>query len=108
MRASPNRLVATILGAVYLVVGVAGFVVSSGVGFVSTAGKLLARLLREYVVGDADGEFALTVERLDHLIVVWVGVRATTRIDDARYAKAIQLAHEVERRVALKIGRAHV
>ena len=41
MRTSPNRVVATILGAVYLVVGVGGFFVTSGIGFFSTSGRLL-------------------------------------------------------------------
>lgn len=41
MRNSPNRLVATVFGAVYLLVGLVGFVVTSGVGFVSTEGANL-------------------------------------------------------------------
>jgi Domain of unknown function (DUF4383) len=41
MRSSPNRLVATIFGAVYLVVGALGFAVTGGVGFVATDGGLL-------------------------------------------------------------------
>ena len=41
MRTSPNRLVATIFGAVYLVVGLLGFVVAGGVGFIATEGGLL-------------------------------------------------------------------
>ncbi|MDJ1114294.1 DUF4383 domain-containing protein [Microbacterium dauci] len=41
MRTSPNRLVATIFGAVYLLVGLLGFTATSGVGFVSTDGGLL-------------------------------------------------------------------
>ena len=45
MRASPNCLVATILGAVYLVVGIAGFFVTSGIAFVSNSGRLLIGLL---------------------------------------------------------------
>ena len=45
MRASPNRLVATILGTVYLVVGVAGFFATSGAGFFSNSGRLLVGLL---------------------------------------------------------------
>jgi Domain of unknown function (DUF4383) len=45
MRTSPNRLLATILGTVYLVVGVAGFFVTSGVGFFSNSGRLLVGLL---------------------------------------------------------------
>ena len=45
MRASPNRLVSTILGAFYLVVGVVGFFATSGVDFFSNSGRLLAGLL---------------------------------------------------------------
>ncbi|WP_431219539.1 DUF4383 domain-containing protein [Leifsonia xyli] len=41
MRNSPNRLVATIFGAVYLLVGLLGFAVTGGVGFVATKGGLL-------------------------------------------------------------------
>ncbi|GAB3393553.1 hypothetical protein GCM10027568_22760 [Humibacter soli] len=41
MKSSPNRIVATVFGAVYLLVGVLGFFVTSGVGFVSTHGGLL-------------------------------------------------------------------
>jgi hypothetical protein len=41
MRTSPNRLVATIFGAVYLLVGLLGFAVTAGVGFVATQGGLL-------------------------------------------------------------------
>lgn len=41
MRTSPNRLVATIFGAVYLLVGVLGFFVTSGVGFFATEGRNL-------------------------------------------------------------------
>jgi hypothetical protein len=41
MRKSPNRLVATIFGAVYLLVGLLGFAVTGGVDFVATKGGLL-------------------------------------------------------------------
>jgi hypothetical protein len=41
MRTSPNRLVATIFGAVYLLVGLLGFAVTGGVGLVATKGGLL-------------------------------------------------------------------
>jgi hypothetical protein len=41
MSSSPNRLVATIFGAVYLLVGVLGFFVTSGVDFIATEGGLL-------------------------------------------------------------------
>ena len=45
MGTSPNRLAATILGALYLVVGIAGWFAVSGVGFFSTTGGLLLGLL---------------------------------------------------------------
>lgn len=41
MRTSPNRLIATVFGAVYLLVGVLGFFVTSGVGFFDTEGANL-------------------------------------------------------------------
>ena len=44
MRTSPNRLVATIFGAVYLLVGLLGFAFTGGVGFVATQGGLILGL----------------------------------------------------------------
>lgn len=41
MRTSPNRLIGLIFGAVYIVVGLLGFTVTSGVGFFATKGGLL-------------------------------------------------------------------
>ena len=41
MPTSPNRLVAVIFGAVYLVVGLLGFAVTGGVSFLATEGGLL-------------------------------------------------------------------
>ncbi len=41
MRTSPNRLLATIFGVVYVLIGIAGFFVTSGVGFFDTSGGLL-------------------------------------------------------------------
>ncbi|MCJ1707812.1 MULTISPECIES: DUF4383 domain-containing protein [unclassified Microbacterium] len=41
MSSSPNRLVATVFGAVYLLVGLLGFAVTGGVGFIATDGGLL-------------------------------------------------------------------
>ena len=41
MSQSPNRLLGTIFGIVYLLVGVAGFFVTTGVSFVATEGKPL-------------------------------------------------------------------
>src|SRR4029453_8756991 len=41
MRNSPNRIVATVFGAVYVLVGLLGFAVTGGVGFIATDGGLL-------------------------------------------------------------------
>ncbi|UUL75538.1 DUF4383 domain-containing protein [Pseudarthrobacter sp. Fe7] len=41
MRTSPNKLLATVFGAVYLLVGLAGFAVTSGTGFFATEGANL-------------------------------------------------------------------
>ncbi|MCU1413414.1 MAG: hypothetical protein JWN80_754 [Microbacteriaceae bacterium] len=41
MSKSPNRLLATIFGAVYLLIGILGFTATAGVGFISTQGGLL-------------------------------------------------------------------
>jgi hypothetical protein len=41
MRNSPNRLIATAFGAVYLLVGLVGFAVTAGIGFFSTEGANL-------------------------------------------------------------------
>jgi hypothetical protein len=41
MRKSPNRLLATVFGIVYVLIGIAGFFVTSGVGFFDTSGGLL-------------------------------------------------------------------
>jgi preprotein translocase subunit Sss1 len=41
MRTSPNRLIGTVFGAVYVLVGLLGFAVTGGVGFIATEGELL-------------------------------------------------------------------
>ena len=41
MRNSPNRIVATVFGAVYVLIGLLGFAVTGGVGFIATEGGLL-------------------------------------------------------------------
>lgn len=41
MSSSPNRIVATVFGAIYLLVGLLGFAVTGGVGFLATEGGLL-------------------------------------------------------------------
>lgn len=44
MTTSPNRLLATVFGAVYLLVGLLGFTVTGGVSFFATQGGLLLGL----------------------------------------------------------------
>ena len=44
MGSSPNRIVATVFGAVYLLVGLLGFAVTGGVSFIATEGNLLLGL----------------------------------------------------------------
>ncbi|GGE93831.1 DUF4383 domain-containing protein [Mycetocola zhadangensis] len=44
MRNSPNRLLATIFGAVYLLVGLLGFAVTGGLSIIATEGNLLLGL----------------------------------------------------------------
>ncbi len=46
MTKSPNRLLATVFGAVYVLVGVLGFTVTTGVGFFATEGGLLLGLFQ--------------------------------------------------------------
>ncbi len=41
MRTSPNRLLGTVFGAVYILVGLLGFAVTGGIGFLATEGGLL-------------------------------------------------------------------
>ena len=41
MRTSPNRLIAVVFGAVYVLVGLLGFAVTGGVSFLATEGGLL-------------------------------------------------------------------
>jgi hypothetical protein len=44
MRTSPNRLIGTVFGAVYVLVGLLGFAVTGGVSFIATEGELLLGL----------------------------------------------------------------
>ena len=41
MGSSPNRIIATVFGGVYILVGLLGFAVTGGVGFIATEGGLL-------------------------------------------------------------------
>jgi hypothetical protein len=68
-------------------------------------GEFRACLLGKEVVGNAQGQFAVGVEFLDDLVVVGKVLAAATRIDHAGNAQAIQLAHEVARRVRLVLDR---
>ena len=53
MRKSPNRLLATIVGAVYLVIGIAGFFVTSGLPIAGTSGGLLLGIFEVNVLHNA-------------------------------------------------------
>lgn len=44
MLSSPNRVVALIIGAIYIAIGILGFTATTGVGFFSTPGGLLIGL----------------------------------------------------------------
>lgn len=46
MNRSPNRVLATAFGAVYVLIGILGFSVTSGVGFFATEGGLLLGLFQ--------------------------------------------------------------
>jgi hypothetical protein len=45
MRSSPNRLMAIVVGAAYLLIGIGGFAVTVGLGFTAVPGGLLFGLL---------------------------------------------------------------
>ncbi len=53
MRTSPNRLLATIFGAVYLVIGIAGFFVTAGRPLVGSSGGLLLGVFEVNVLHNA-------------------------------------------------------
>ena len=61
----------------------------------------LLRLLREEIVGDAQGQLAALVQLVDDHVIVRVILEAAAGIDDARQAEPVQLAHELARRVVL-------
>jgi hypothetical protein len=58
MRLSTNRLTAMIVGALWLIAGIAGFFVTTGVGFFSAAGGLLVGL---FAVNPAANALALVL-----------------------------------------------
>ncbi|MBW9094271.1 DUF4383 domain-containing protein [Microbacterium jejuense] len=78
MRSSPNRLVATIFGAVYLLVGLLGFAVTGGVGFLATEGGLLL------------GVFAVNpLHNIAHLLIG--GALLAAGLVSARAAKTVNI-----------------
>lgn len=79
MRSSPNRLVATIFGAVYLVVGALGFAVTGGVGFIATEGNLLLGVFE--------------VNQLHNIAHLLIGAALLVAgLSNARAAKAVNIA----------------
>jgi len=77
MSSSPNRLLAAVFGAVYLLVGIAGFVVTSGVGFAATEGEKL--LLFE-------------VNPLHNIVHLGIGAALLLASRSVRSAKAVNVA----------------
>ncbi len=74
-------------------------------GPVGEIGQFLLRLLGEEVVGDPDRHLASAVQILDHRIVVWIILKAAARVHHAGHTEAVQLAHEVARRIELIVRR---
>ncbi len=62
---------------------------------------LALRLLREQVVGEADGELPIFVELADDGVVVRIILKAAAGVDGPGDAEPVQLAHEVARGVHL-------
>ncbi|MGN7969437.1 DUF4383 domain-containing protein [Microbacterium sp. 22296] len=76
MSSSPNRIVATVFGAVYLLVGLLGFAVTGGVGFIATEGNLLL------------GIFAVNpLHNIAHLLIG--GALLVAGLANARAAKGV-------------------
>ena len=65
--------------------------------------QLLLGLLGEQVIGDADGQLAPPVQFIDDPVVVRVVLKTAAGVDDAGDAEAVELAHEVARRVHLVV-----
>lgn len=82
MSKSPNRILATVVGAVYLVIGALGFTATSGVGFFSTEGGLLLGIFEvnpfhnvtHLVIGAALLIAALSNVRASRTVNVVIGV----------------------------------
>ena len=79
MGSSPNRIVATVFGAVYLLVGLLGFAFTGGVGFAGTEGGLLL------------GVFAVNpLHNIAHLLIG--AALLIAGIANARAAKIVNIA----------------
>ncbi len=63
--------------------------------------QLLLRLLREQVVRQAQRHLAAFVQRIDDFVVVRIVLKSTAGVNRAGHAEAIELAHEVARRIHL-------
>jgi len=62
-------------------------------------------LLGEEVVGETDREVPLVAQLLDDGVILRIILKAAARVDRAGNAEAIELAHEVPRRVDLILER---
>ena len=62
-------------------------------------------LLREQVVGEADGQLAFVGELLDDGVVLGIVLEAAAGIDRAGDAEPIEFAHEMARRIDLIVER---
>ena len=66
---------------------------------------LALRLLREEIVGEADRELAVVGQLLDDRVVLRIVLKAAAGVDRAGHAEAVELAHEMARRVELILER---
>jgi hypothetical protein len=79
MRTSPNRTLATIFGAVYLVVGILGFAVTEGVGLFATNGGLLLGVFEVNVAHNAA-----------HLIIgVFLFITGISNVSAAKFTNTV-------------------
>ena len=72
---------------------------------VEEIGLLALGLLREEIVGEPDRELAVVVQLLDDGVVVRIVLKAAAGVDRAGHAEAVELAHEMARRVDLILER---
>ncbi len=65
--------------------------------------ELPPRMLHEQAVRDAHGHFAAPRECQDRAVVVRKGLEIAARVDRARHAEPVQLAHEMPHRIHLVV-----